>query len=308
MVEAAPLQRVVDFARAVGRHHDDRRVLGADGADLRHRHLVVGEHFQQERLERLVRPVELVDQKDRRAGDVGLQRLQDRPLDEEAVGKNVLRQRLAVDVADRFREPDLHHLRRIVPLVDGGGDVEPLVALQPDQPPPERLRQDLGDLRLADARLPFEKQRPPHLEREEQHGGKRPVGDVAGRGHEFERVVDGGREGTVRHGSGRLRRRGLYRRGRDKPHAGISGPGIAPHGAAGRTASGNSRRDAPSVLQECLPELVDVTHDANVRLSSFDPEPEGGYTDYVPGASGARLLWRDHRRRRGKWRATRWKA
>ena len=101
------------------------------------------------------------------AGDIRLQRLQDRPLDQEAVGEDVLRQRLAVDVAGRLGEPDLHHLRRIVPLIDGGGDVEPLVALQADQLSPERLGQHLGDLGLADARLAFQEQRPPHLERQE---------------------------------------------------------------------------------------------------------------------------------------------
>ena len=190
MIEAAPLQRVVDFARAVGGDDDDRRVLGADGADLRHRHLVVGEHLEQKRLERLVGAVELVDQEDRRAGDVGFERLQDRPLDQEAVGEDVLRQRLAVDVAGRFREPDLHHLRRIVPLVDGGGDVEPLVALEADQLPPERLGQNLGDLGLADAGLAFEEERPAHLQREIEHGRERPVGDIAGRGKEGQRFVD----------------------------------------------------------------------------------------------------------------------
>ena len=132
-----------------------------------------------------------------RAGDVGLKRLQDRPLDQEAVGEDVLRQRLAVDVAGGFGEPDLHHLRRVVPLVDGGGDVEPLVALEADQLAPERLGQNLGDLGLADAGLALEEERPAHLQREEEHGRKRPVGDVAGGGEEGQRVVDGGGDGQA---------------------------------------------------------------------------------------------------------------
>ena len=65
MIEAAPLQRVVDLARAVGGDDDDRRLLGPDRAELRHRHLEVGEDFEQERLEGLVGAVELVDQEDR---------------------------------------------------------------------------------------------------------------------------------------------------------------------------------------------------------------------------------------------------
>ena len=58
-----------------------------------------------------------------------------------------------------FGEPDLDHLPRVVPFVDRGRDVEPFVALQPDELPAERLREHLGDLGLADARLAFEEQR-----------------------------------------------------------------------------------------------------------------------------------------------------
>ena len=67
VIEAAPLQRVVDLARAVGGDDDDRRLLGLDRAELGHRHLEVGQDLQQEGLERLVGAVELVDQEDRRA-------------------------------------------------------------------------------------------------------------------------------------------------------------------------------------------------------------------------------------------------
>ena len=66
-------------------------------------------------------------------------------------------------VAFGLGDADRDHLRGIVPLVDRGRDVEPLVALQPDQPAPERRRQHLGDLGLADAGLAFEEQRPAHL-------------------------------------------------------------------------------------------------------------------------------------------------
>ena len=51
---------------------------------------IVGEHFEQERLERLVGAVELVDQQHRRAGGVRLERLQQRPLDQEALGEHVV--------------------------------------------------------------------------------------------------------------------------------------------------------------------------------------------------------------------------
>ena len=69
---------------------------GLDGAELRDGHLEVGEHFEQERLERLVGAVELVDQQHRRACRIGLERLQQRPLDQEALGEHVVLEPLAV--------------------------------------------------------------------------------------------------------------------------------------------------------------------------------------------------------------------
>ena len=138
VIEAAALERVVDFARAVRGDDDDRRMLGLDGAELRDGHLEIGEHFEQERLERLVGAVELVDQQHRRAGGIGLERLQQRPLDQEALGEHVVLEPLAVVLAFGLGDADRDHLRGVVPLVDRGRDVEPLVALQPDQPPAER--------------------------------------------------------------------------------------------------------------------------------------------------------------------------
>ena len=90
---------------------------------------------------------------------------------------------------------DRDHLRGVVPLIDRGRDVEALVALQPDQPAAERRRQHLGDLGLADAGLAFEEQRPAHLERQEQHGRERPVGEIVAAAEQLERVVDRGRNG-----------------------------------------------------------------------------------------------------------------
>ena len=59
-------------------------------ADLGDGDLEVGEHLQQIGLERLVGAVELVDQQHGRPGEVGLQRLQQRPADQEALGEDVL--------------------------------------------------------------------------------------------------------------------------------------------------------------------------------------------------------------------------
>ena len=67
---------------------------------------------------------------------------------------------ILVVLAGGLGEPDRHHLRRIVPLVDRARDIEAFVALQADQLSIERGGENLGDLGLADARLAFEKQRP----------------------------------------------------------------------------------------------------------------------------------------------------
>ena len=105
-----------------------------DRADLRDRHLKVGEELEQIGLERLVGAVELVDQQHRGAGEIRLQRLQQRALDQKPVGKDRALD-LAAVLVGRLGEADLDHLPRVIPLIDRRGDVEPLVALQPDQPP-----------------------------------------------------------------------------------------------------------------------------------------------------------------------------
>ncbi len=160
---------------------------GLDRAHFRNGDLKVAQHFEQKRLERLVGAVDLVDQQHRRAGGVGLERLKQRPLDQKALGEHIALEPRAVVIAFRLGDADGDHLRRVVPLVDRGGDVETLVALQPDQAPAERGGQHLGDLGLADARLAFEEQRAAHLEGEIKHGAERTVGEIFGFGEERRR-------------------------------------------------------------------------------------------------------------------------
>ncbi len=69
----------------------------------------------------------------------------------------------SVGRAARLQQPDLEHLARVVPLVDGGVDVEALVALEADQRRAERRGQDLGHLGLAHAGLALEEQRAAEL-------------------------------------------------------------------------------------------------------------------------------------------------
>ena len=171
---------------------------GFHRAHFRDGDLKVTQHFEQERFERFVGAVDFVDQQHRRAGGIGLERLQQRPLDQEAVGEHVVFDLRAVAIALRFGDPDRDHLRGVIPFIDRGRDIEALVALQPDQPPPERRREHLGDLGLADAGLAFEEDRPAHLQGQEKHGAKRAVGQIIGLGEQIDRGVDRGRNGQRR--------------------------------------------------------------------------------------------------------------
>ena len=81
MVEAAPLQRVVQLTRAVRGDHDERPPLGRDRPELGDRHLEVGQELEQEGLELVVGAVDLVDQEHHRL--VGLERFEQRPPQEE---------------------------------------------------------------------------------------------------------------------------------------------------------------------------------------------------------------------------------
>ena len=171
--ERAPLERVVQLARAV-RGEDDRRLAPrADRPELGDRDLEVREHLEQERLELLVGAVDLVDQQDDRL--VGVDRLEQRPPDQELRPEELL-------LGDRalLRGADVEQLARVVPLVDGVRDVEPLVALEPDQPRVERRRERLRRLRLADAGLALEQHRLLEREREEERRREPAVREVVG--------------------------------------------------------------------------------------------------------------------------------
>ena len=178
MIKTAPLDRVVDLARAVRSDDDNRRHGRHDRAKFGDRHLIFGEHFQQVRFERLVGAVELVDQQHRRGASLRHERFQNRPPDQEPLGENVGCERFAVDLALRFGKPNLDHLPRVIPLVHRRRRVEAFVALQADQLAAERGCQHLGDLRLAHARLAFEEQRPPHRQGEKYAGRQATVGEI----------------------------------------------------------------------------------------------------------------------------------
>ena len=145
VVEAAPFQGVVHLPGAVRGDDHDGRLGGLDGSQFRDRDLEIAQRFQQERLERLIRPVQLVDQQDRRSALLRLHRFQQWAGGSGTGPRTAPRTGCpATGPAPGFGQPDLDHLRGIVPLVDGRGRIQPLVALQPDQTPPSAAASDLA--------------------------------------------------------------------------------------------------------------------------------------------------------------------
>src|SRR5437867_2134436 len=189
VVETAPLDGVVDLASAVGSEHDDRRLRGPYRADLWDSNLEVRQHLQKIRLERLVGAVQFVDQQHRRRAFAAFESLHQRPLDEKALGENILRDRIARRPLS-LGQPYLDHLARIVPFIYRGSDVETFVALQPDERAAETAGEDLCDLGLAHPCLAFEKKGPVHLESEEYRGREAALGDIVSTGEQSEGVVD----------------------------------------------------------------------------------------------------------------------
>ena len=143
-----------------------------------HAHLKLGEHLQQIGLEGRIGPVDLVDQQNRRPEGIGLQRREQRPLDQEALAENVLGQGVAPGAA-AFGQANREHLGGVVPLVDGGSRVEALVALQAQLAAAQGLGQRRGKLSLAAAGLAFQQQRAAEGEAQVEGLDQRIVRDVA---------------------------------------------------------------------------------------------------------------------------------
>ncbi len=110
----------------------------------------------------------------------------------------------AIRRARGFRQADFEHLRGIVPLVDRRGNIKAFIALQADQRPVERLGQNLGHLRLADARIPFEKERTLQLERKEEHRRERARGEIVVAFEKAGGLVDGLRQRPRSHAGHKL--------------------------------------------------------------------------------------------------------
>ena len=177
VVEAAPLERIVELAGAVGGEDDDRRDRRLDGAELGDRDLPGGEHLEQERLELVVRAVDLVDEQQGRAL---LEGGQDRPGQQEPLVVQALLGLLGVGTPTGLERPQVQDLAREVPVVERLGGVDALVALEPHQRQLQRLGEGLGERGLAGPGLPLEQQRPLHPERQVGDRGELVVAQVSG--------------------------------------------------------------------------------------------------------------------------------
>ena len=168
-VQAAALERGGQVAGVIRGEDDARRVAGQERAYLRHRYLILGEHFEEDRLQGLVRAVNLVDQQHHGIGRAD--GFEQRARSEEALGEEgalLLRDPLdrgmqvggvAEQLADLLpQDLGVQELLTVIPLVQRLGVVLTLVALQPQQPPPGRRGDGLGQLGLADSGGPLDQQ------------------------------------------------------------------------------------------------------------------------------------------------------
>ena len=156
--------------------------------------LVRRQHLQQEGLELVVGPVDLVDQQHRRAV---AQRAQHRAVEQEALAVQGPLDLVGVRSRGRRRggldRAQVQDLAREVPVVQRLARVDALVALQPDQLDAQQLGQRLGERRLAGAGLALEQQRAAHRQREPAGRRQALVGQVARGGQLLRPARLGGR-------------------------------------------------------------------------------------------------------------------
>src|SRR5207247_9046073 len=149
-----------------------------------------GEHLAEERLELRLGLIDLVHEEDDRRHREN--RGQERARRQEPKGEE--RVLLAGDLGDRVgqgrrvgdqladalaQELRIEELFGVLPLVERLARVEPLVALETNEPAARDLRQRLRELGLADARRPLDEHGTPHARRQVDDGGDPAARDIA---------------------------------------------------------------------------------------------------------------------------------
>src|SRR5690606_32484830 len=198
-----------------------------DGAELGDRDLPGREDLEEEGLELVVGPVDLVDEQDDRRVP---QRLEDRagqeePLVEE-LALDLVQVRTAPLAGGRLDGAQVQDLAGEVPVVERLGGIDALVALQPDERQVEGLGQRLRERRLTGAGLTLHEERTGQSQAEPGDRRQLRAGEVAG-----------GSECCLQLGSRRIRLTGIHgptlpclprRSARAGPREGWTSPGAVP--------------------------------------------------------------------------------
>ena len=189
-MQAAALQGIRKLARVVAGQKHQRRGARHNGADLRDGHLVVGENLQQQGFELGVGLVDLVDQQHRafallhgfkqRSGFEELRRIE-HVADAVQAGHGFGQALRALKyIAQLFLEHlGVQQLFAVLPLVQGFGLVQALVALQAQQGQVQQPGGGLGQLRLADPRRTLDQHGFAQPDGQKHRGGNARTTDIA---------------------------------------------------------------------------------------------------------------------------------
>jgi hypothetical protein len=156
VVQAAAAQCVVQIATAVRGEHGDGRTGRDERTQLGNGDSSLAEKLEQQRLEFVVRAVDLVDQQHGRSRPAVAHTLKDRPVHQIGLGVEV---GLGDGFAARLGQPDAQQLALVIPVVQRLGSGQPLIALQSKQRRIQHGGKRFRRSRLADTRFTLEEQR-----------------------------------------------------------------------------------------------------------------------------------------------------
>src|SRR5262249_12356765 len=117
VINAAPLQGIVNLTGTIGSDDYDGAVFGPQCADLRDGDLKVGQQFEQKTLELFICPIQLVNQENGRGFVAFVNCLQERALEQELVSENIIGGG-RVGIGTKLAGLDFEELAGIVPLVN----------------------------------------------------------------------------------------------------------------------------------------------------------------------------------------------
>ena len=193
-VEAAPLEGLGEFAGGVRGEEHQRHLGGDDRPQFGDRHLVLGEDLEQQGLGLYLEPVDLVHQQ--HDGILGPDGLEQGAGEEELLGEEVV---LDLGPVAFLLGLDAQELLLVVPLVEGLGLVEALVALEADQAGAGDFGDALGKFGLAGTGRALDDDRLAEAVGQVDDAGDPLVGQVLGLGQHgadgrdvFETVGHGG--------------------------------------------------------------------------------------------------------------------